>query len=68
MANRLNLDTDNPSLKDLLKEADKWASLDAKDLTVDQVAILNLKRIIELKDQAGVQGGGKECFICATGA
>lgn len=68
MPTRVSLDADNPSLKDLLKEADNWASLDAKDLTIDQVAILNLKRVIELKDQAGAQGGGKECFICATGA
>lgn len=68
MPTRLNLDADNPSLKDLMKEADNWASLDAKDLTIDQVAILNLKRVIELKDQAGAQGGGKECFICITGA
>lgn len=68
MAARINLDTDNPSLQDLFKQADTWAALDSKDLTIDQVAILNLRRVIELKDQAGAQGGGKECFICGTGA
>lgn len=68
MAQRINLDKDNPTLKDLFKEADTWKTLDAKDLTIDQVAILNLRRVIELKDQAGAQGGGKECFICVTGA
>jgi len=68
MAQRINLDTDNPTLNDLLKMADDWKTLDSKDLTIDQVAILNLKRVIELKDQTGAQGGGKECFVCATGA
>lgn len=68
MADRISLDQKNPSIKELLDMAEQWKMLDAADLTIDQVAILNLKRIIELKDQAATAGGGKECFICATGA
>ncbi len=68
MPDRINLDAQNPSLKDLLEQAEDWNDISAADLTIDQVAILNLKRVIALKDQAGDLGGGKECFICATGA
>jgi hypothetical protein len=68
MPNRVSIDQGNISLNDLFKEAETWDAQGAKDLTNDQIAILNLKRVIELKDKAGGIGGGKECFICATGA
>lgn len=68
MPNRINLDAENPSLRDLLDQASQWDDVNAADLTIDQVALLNLKRVIDLKDQAGDLGGGKECFICGTGA
>ncbi|CAL1525656.1 hypothetical protein CNT_KDOLBLKC_03888 [Bacillus subtilis] len=68
MAERISLDTDNISLNELFKEVEKWESIPSSDLTNDQLAIVNLKRVIEAKDAAGDLGGGKECFICATGA
>lgn len=68
MPNRISLDQGNVTLKELLQQAAQWEQSDAKDLTNDQVALINLKRVIELKDRAGNIGGGKECFICGTGA
>ena len=68
MVDRISLDQTDVSLGNLFEQARDWENIDAADLTLDQVAILNLKRVIELKDQAGDLGGGKECFVCATGA
>ena len=67
MPQRINLDTDNITVKELFEQAATWQET-APDLTIDQAAILALKRVVELKDQAGDLGGGKECFICATGS
>ena len=66
MPARVNFDTDNTTVKDLIKMVDDFASTDAKDLTGDQVALLNLKKIIDGKSVMG--GGAAECFICGTGA
>ena len=66
MPARVNYDDDNTTVKDLIKMCDDFASTDAKDLTSDQIALLNLKKIIDGK--AAMGGGAAECFVCATGA
>lgn len=70
MPKRINLDQDNPTLRDLLQQADDWKKKGAKDLTPDQIALINLKEVLTLKDATKAKGvaGGDDCFICYTGA
>ena len=72
MPDRVNLSETNVSLNDLLEQANSWANQPAGELTADQLAIINLKRIIEMKEQIGDSGSGggqvHMCFMCATAA
>jgi hypothetical protein len=66
MAARIDLTSSNPTLNELLEQAASWSDLQVSSLSTDQVAILNLKRVLET--QRGVERPQNECFICATGA
>ena len=70
MTKKVNINVDNPSLKDLFAAADKFAE-SGKDLSIDQIAILNLKKVLDAKAQAaGVAAVPVKpsCFICWSGA
>jgi hypothetical protein len=43
----IDLDKENPLLSDIFKAAEKWESLPVEDLSDEQIAILNLKRVAE---------------------
>lgn len=66
MSNRIDLSTENPTLRDLLDQADQWEGSPTKELSADQVAIINLRRVLDLSK--GSERPENECFICATGA
>jgi hypothetical protein len=68
MAKKINLDTDNPTLKELLAHSEEWAHQNAKDLSPDQLAVLNLKSLIDAKALAPHAFQAKDCFICGTAA
>ncbi|ENK2108912.1 hypothetical protein H4F24_14760 [Vibrio alginolyticus] len=74
MAKPINLDQNNITLNDLLDMATEWEKEKSVDLTNDQLAIINLKRTIEARQQSSTTGGGAsrphagDCFICVTGA
>lgn len=63
MTRVINLKKENPKLSELLDAASKWESLDAKELTAEQIAILNLKRIIVQSDRIE---GDNACFSCTA--
>lgn len=66
MPNRIDLSTENSTLRELLDQADQWEDSPTKELSADQVAIINLKRVLDLSK--GTERPVNECFICASGA
>ena len=66
MPSRIDLSAENPTLRDLLEQADEWENAPTKELSADQVAIVNLKRVLDLSK--GAERPENECFICITGA
>ena len=66
MPERIDLSKDNPTLQALFEEAKKFSENNASELSLDQIAILNLMRVLDL--QEGSERPENECFICATGA
>lgn len=66
MADRIDLTSTNPTLSELLEQAASWSESPVSSLSTDQIAILNLKRVLEI--QQGVERPQNECFMCISGA
>ena len=64
---KIDLDSDNPSLKDVLAEASKWAAQPAARLSPQQHAIVHLNNLIGSGSKSVVRAG-EDCFICIKGA
>lgn len=61
---------DQTSLKDLFKMADNWSSLPSSSLSEQQIALINLKNVVNASTLYDEKNGGRIacCFICITGA
>lgn len=49
MPKKIVLDLENLTLKEIFAQADSWNKIEPSELTAEQLAILNLKRAVELK-------------------
>ena len=70
MTTRFNL-SDKISLNQLFDAAKEWENLPINELGTDQLAILNLKKVILDKleyEGTAKKAGGIQCLICASGA
>jgi len=72
MADKINLDVKNVTLKDALELTKEFEKEPRTSLTPDQIALLDLKEAINrkavTKREQGAGAGPAECFICITGA
>lgn len=64
---RFDLD-ENPTMRELLDAASRFEQLSYHELSPDQVAILHLKRAIDVKPPHPPGGSNPSpmCFICAA--
>ena len=68
---KLNLGMNNTTVSELFEISRSWDNVEAGDLTQDQLAVLNLKNLVEAKEASKKAGGSPRedaCFICVSGA